>query len=343
MIGYVKNMTPKVAINGFGRIGRCIVRAAWGTRSLDVVAINEVASEPRTMAHLLKYDSTHGTWNADVRPVEGGMAVDGKSIPFFSIPKPEELPWKKLGVDIVMECTGRFTEREKAAGHLSAGARKVIISAPSKNPDATLCMGVNEKAYDSASHNVISNASCTTNCLAPVAKVLNDGFGIDHGFMTTVHSYTNDQRILDLHHKDLRRSRAAALNMIITTTGAARAVGLVLPELKGKLDGVSIRVPTPNVSLVDLTAEVKKTATKEEVNAAFLKASQGPLKGILEYCSEELVSSDFNMNPHSAIFDALSTMVVEERSIKVFAWYDNEWGFSNRMVDLALYISKNGF
>ncbi len=339
-------MSLRVAINGFGRIGRLILRASWERDALDIVAINEIASDAKTMGHLLKYDSIHGTWQPEVKAVEKGLLIRGqgreKNIAIIAIKEPAELPWKKLGVDIVLECTGHFTEREKASGHLSAGAKKVIISAPAKNPDITLCMGVNEKAYNPASHTIISNASCTTNCLAPVAKVLNDSFGIERGFMTTIHSYTNDQRILDLHHKDLRRARAAALSMIITTTGAAKAVGLVLPELKGKLDGIAIRVPTPNVSLVDLTAELKKAATKESINAAFLEASKGPLKGILEYCPEELVSADFNRTPYSAIFDAPSTMVIEGKSAKVFAWYDNEWGFSHRMVDLALHISRNG-
>jgi len=335
-------MTPKIAINGFGRVGRCILRAAVDRNVLDIVAINEVASDPKTMAHLLKYDSTHGIWKQDVNAADGNLLVKGKTFPLLSEKNPSALPWKKLGVDIVLECTGHFTEKEKASEHIKAGAKKVIISAPAKNPDTTLCMGVNETTYKSQSHHIISNASCTTNCLAPVAKVLNDKFGIERGFMTTIHAYTNDQRILDLHHKDLRRARAAALSMIITTTGAARAVGLVLPELKGRLDGIAIRVPTPNVSLVDLTAELKKNATKEEINKAFLEASQGPLAGILDYCSEELVSVDFNRNAHSAIFDAPSTMVIEGRTAKVFAWYDNEWGFSNRMVDVALYISRNG-
>lgn len=319
-----------------------ILRASVDRNALDIVAINEVASDPRTMAHLLKYDSTHGIWKPEVRAADGNLVIQGKTFPLLSEKNPAALPWKKLGVDIVLECTGHFTEKEKASEHLKAGAKKVIISAPAKNPDTTICMGVNEATYKPQSQHIISNASCTTNCLAPVAKVLNDKFGIERGFMTTIHAYTNDQRILDLHHKDLRRARAAALSMIITTTGAAKAVGLVLPELKGRLDGVSIRVPTPNVSLVDLTAELKKTATKEEINKAFLEASQGPLAGILDYCTDELVSVDFNRNAHSAIVDAPSTMVMEGRSAKVFAWYDNEWGFSNRMVDVALYISRNG-
>jgi glyceraldehyde 3-phosphate dehydrogenase len=333
-------MAVRIGINGFGRIGRCVFRSAYDNSQIDFVAINDI-TDPKTLAHLLKYDSVHGTFGADVKAVEDAIVVNGKNIRIFQEKDPEKIPWKDMGVDIVLECSGLFTSKEKAEKHLKAGAKKVIISAPANDADITICMGINHTLYEPSRHHVISNASCTTNCLAPVAKVLHEKFGILRGIMTTVHSYTNDQRILDLPHKDLRRARAAALSMIPTTTGAAKAVGLVLPELKGKLDGISVRVPTPNVSLVDLTAELSRAVTKEEVNQAMLEASRGPLQGILYYVDEPLVSSDFNHTPYSSIFDSLSTMVVGEKLVKVLAWYDNEWGFSNRMKDLALFIATH--
>ncbi len=329
----------KIGINGFGRIGRCIFRAGFGRKDIEFVAVNDL-TDAKTLAHLLKYDSVHGRFKADVKAKDGALVVDGKEIKVISEKDPEKLPWAALGVDVVVESTGRFTDREGAGKHLKAGAKKVIISAPAKDPDVTLVMGVNEKTYDKSKHNIISNASCTTNCLAPVAKVLLDNFGIKKGFMTTVHSYTQDQVLLDFPHKDLRRARAACLSMIPTTTGAASALALVIPALKGKLDGVSIRVPTPNVSLVDLVVSTEKDVTKEEVNAAIKKAADGELKGFLGYCDEPLVSSDFNGDPHSSIFDTASTMVLDKNMVKVFSWYDNEWGYSNRVVDLAAYISK---
>jgi glyceraldehyde 3-phosphate dehydrogenase len=329
----------KIGINGFGRIGRCIFRAGFGRKDIEFVAVNDL-TDAKTLAHLLKYDSVHGRFKADVKAKDGALVVDGKEIKVISEKDPEKLPWAALGVDVVVESTGRFTDREGAGKHLKAGAKKVIISAPAKDPDVTLVMGVNEKTYDKSKHNIISNASCTTNCLAPVAKVLLDNFGIKKGFMTTVHSYTQDQVLLDFPHKDLRRARAACLSMIPTTTGAASALALVIPALKGKLDGVSIRVPTPNVSLVDLVVSTEKDVTKEEVNAAIKKAADGELKGFLGYCDEPLVSSDFNGDPHSSIFDTASTMVLDKNMVKVFSWYDNEWGYSNRVVDLSAYISK---
>jgi len=332
-------MPLRVAINGFGRIGRNFLRTSWGYNEFEIIALNDL-TDSKTLAHILKYDSVHGIFNADVKTGNGSITVDGKEIKVFAVTEPEKLPWKDLGVDIVIESTGRFVDRPSAAKHLDAGAKWVIISAPAKEPDATICMGVNEEILDPAKHKVISNASCTTNCLAPVAKVIHTEFGIVMGLMTTIHSYTNDQRILDLPHKDLRRARAAALNMIPTTTGAAKAVGIVLPELKGKLNGMAIRVPTPNVSLVDLVAELGKDVTAEEINAALKRASEGPMKGILQYSEEPLVSSDLNGNPHSSIVDATLTMVMEGRMAKVFAWYDNEWGYSSRLRDLILYINK---
>ncbi len=333
-------MAVRVGINGFGRIGRCILRAGYRNELIDFVAINDIA-DAKTLAHLLKYDSVHGTFEAEVKALEDCIDVQGKKIQVLQEKDPEKLPWRRLEVDIVLECSGLFTSKEKAEKHLKAGAKKVIISAPADDADVTICMGINNSTYEPSRHHVISNASCTTNCLAPVAKVLHENFGIVRGIMTTVHSYTNDQRILDLPHRDLRRARAAALSMIPTTTGAAKAVGLVLPELKGKLDGISVRVPTPNVSLVDLTAELSRSVTKEEVNQAMLSASKDALKGILHYVEEPLVSSDFNHTPYSSIFDAPSTMVVGERMVKVLAWYDNEWGFSNRMIDLTLFIATH--
>lgn len=331
-------MTVKVGINGFGRIGRNFLRACRG-EDIDVVAVNDL-TDSKTLAHLLKYDSVHGIFGADVRATDDSISVDGKDIKVLAVTQPENLPWKDLGVDIVLESTGRFTDRKSAARHIDAGAKWVIISAPAKEPDITVCMGVNEEMLDPKKHSIISNASCTTNCLAPLVKVLHDKFGITRGLMTTIHSYTNDQRILDLPHKDLRRARAAAMSMIPTTTGAARAVGLVLPELQGKLDGMAIRVPTPNVSVVDLVAELQKDVTVEEANAAFKAASEGPMNGILQYMDEPLVGIDFNGNPYSSILDAALTRVMEGRMVKVISWYDNEWGYSSRLRDLMLYLIK---
>jgi len=332
-------MSVRVAINGFGRIGRSLFRVSKGYSEFEIIALNDL-TDAKTLAHLLKYDSVHGIFDAEVRAGDGSIIVNGKEIKILAATEPEKLPWKDLGVDIVVESTGRFTDRPSAAKHLNAGAKWVIISAPAKEPDITVCMGVNEEMLDPVTHKVISNASCTTNCLSPVAKVIHNEFGIIRGLMTTIHSYTNDQRILDLPHKDLRRARAAALNMIPTTTGAAKAVGLVLPELKGKLNGLSIRVPTPNVSLVDLVAELERDASVEEMNAAFKRASEGPMKGILQYLEEPLVSCDFNGNAHSAIVDSSQTMVLEGKMVKVLAWYDNETGYSSRLRDLILYIIK---
>jgi glyceraldehyde 3-phosphate dehydrogenase len=324
----------------FGRrLTNVISRCNKWFREFEIVAINDL-TDAKTLSHLLKYDSVHGIYGADVKPGAGSIIVDGKEIKVLGVTEPDKLPWKDMGVDVVIESTGRFTDRPSAAGHLDAGAQWVIISAPAKDPDATVCMGVNEEILDPTKHKIISNASCTTNCLAPVAKVLHSEFGIVKGLMTTIHSYTNDQRILDLPHKDLRRARAAALNMIPTTTGAAKAVGLVLPELKGKLNGLAIRVPTPNVSIVDLVAELGKTVAVEEVNAALKKASEGPLKGILQYAEEPIVSIDLNGNEHSSIVDAPLSMVLEGKMAKVLAWYDNEWGYSSRLRDLILYIKK---
>jgi glyceraldehyde 3-phosphate dehydrogenase len=332
-------MSLRVAINGFGRIGRNFLRASSGYNEFEIVALNDL-TDSKSLAHLLKYDSVHGIFNADVKTGNGSVIVDGREIKVLGVTEPDKLPWKDMDVDVVIESTGRFTDRPSAARHLDAGAKWVIISAPAKEPDATVCMGVNEEILDPTKHKIISNASCTTNCLAPVAKVLHSEFGIVKGLMTTIHAYTNDQRILDLPHKDLRRARAAALNMIPTTTGAAKAVGLVLPELKGKLNGMAIRVPTPNVSIVDLVAELGKTAAVEEVNAALKKASEGPLKGILQYSDEPIVSCDLNGNEHSSIVDAPLSMVLEGRMAKVLSWYDNEWGYSCRLRDLILYINK---
>lgn len=334
-------MAIKVGINGFGRIGRNLLRASLNTKEIEFVAVNDI-TDAKTLAHLLKYDSILGNLDADVKAQGDTISVNGKPLKVLAVSDPSQLPWKDLGVDIVVESTGRFTEKDGASKHLSAGAKKVIISAPAKNEDMTIVLGVNEKSYDPKKHHVLSNASCTTNCLAPVAKVLLENFGIKRGLMTTIHSYTNDQKILDLPHKDLRRARAAALSMIPTTTGAAKAVSLVLPQLKGKLDGMAIRVPTPNVSVVDLVAELDKDTTAEEVNAVFKKAAEGELKGILQYCDEPLVSIDFNGNSNSSIVDALSTKVIEKKMVKVLAWYDNEWGYSCRVRDLILYIAGKG-
>lgn len=328
-------MTTKVAINGFGRIGRCAFRAAMA-KNLDIefVGINDLTDAP-TLGHLLKYDSVHGIAKFDVSWDDSNLIVNGKKIKVFASKDASVLPWGDLGVDVVIESTGIFKKRAQAAAHLNAGAKKVIISAPADDPDITVALGVNFDKYDKNTHHVISNASCTTNCLAPLAKVLNDKFGIENGIMTTVHSYTNDQKILDLPHKDLRRARAAAVSMIPTSTGAAKAVGLVLPELKGKLDGMAVRVPTPNVSLVDLTCTLKKSVTEAEINAALKDASEKGLKGILQYVDEELVSVDFNGNPYSSIFDSKLTKVMGGNMVKVISWYDNEWGYSNRIVELA--------
>ena len=332
-------MAVRVGINGFGRIGRNLLRACLNEPGLDFVAINDI-TDAATLGHLLRYDSIHGRLAAEVQVEKDALVVNGKKIRILQERDPGKLPWKTLGVDLALECSGLFTDRDKAALHLAAGAKKVIISAPAKGADLTLCYGVNHTTYDPARHSLISNASCTTNCLAPVAKVLHETFGIKRGLMTTVHAYTNDQRILDLPHSDLRRARAAALSLIPTTTGAARAVGEVLPQLKGKLDGMAVRVPTANVSLVDLVAELEKPATEAAINAAMRAAANGPLKGVLQYCEEELVSVDFNGNPHSSIFDAALTKVMDNNFIKVLSWYDNEWGFSNRMRDVALHIGQ---
>ncbi len=333
-------MAIRVAINGFGRIGRNVLRSAKKNGSdLDFVAVNDL-TDNHTLAHLLRYDSVHGRYPGTVEVTDAGLRVDGDELKVFSERDPAKLPWGDLGVDIVVESTGIFRDRASAAKHLEAGARKVVISAPAKNEDVTIVLGVNEGRYDPASHDVVSNASCTTNCLAPVAKVIMDSFGFRRGFMTTVHSYTNDQSILDLPHKDLRRARAAAVSMIPTTTGAAKATALVLPELKGKLDGISIRVPTPDVSLIDLVAEVDRDTTAAEVNEALRAAAEGPLQGIVGYTDEELVSVDFIGNPHSAVVDGASTAVMEGRMVKVLAWYDNEWGYSSRVVDLVRYMGE---
>jgi len=332
-------MSVNVAINGFGRIGRNVLRAAQNTPEFEIVAINDLTS-PQTLAHLLKYDSIHGIFDADVSVTDDSILVNGKKIKVCSERDPAALPWKELGVDVVIESTGFFTNGKDAGKHLQAGAKKVIISAPGKEVDLTVCMGVNDGVYDAASHNIVSNASCTTNCLAPVAKVLLENFGIVKGLMTTVHAYTNDQRILDLPHDDMRRARAAAMSMIPTTTGAAKAVSLVLPELKGKLDGLAVRVPTPNVSLVDLVVETEKTTSVEEVNAALKTAANGSLRGILDFCETPLVSIDFNGNPASSSVDAATTSVIAGNMVKVMSWYDNEWGYSNRIVDLVKLMAK---
>jgi glyceraldehyde 3-phosphate dehydrogenase len=334
-------MAVKVGINGFGRIGRNIMRASLGSKDIDFVAVNDLTNAA-TLAHLLKYDSVLGNLKSTVEVQGDGIAVDGDQFKVLSMRDPAQLPWKDLGVDIVVESTGLFTDRDAAAKHLAAGAKRVIITAPAKKPDITVVMGVNHDKYDPAKHQIISNASCTTNCLAPVAKVLHETFGIRKGWMSTVHAYTNDQQLLDLPHKDLRRARAAALSIIPTTTGAATAVGEVLPELKGKLDGIAMRVPTPNVSVVDLAVLVQKPATDAEVNAAFEAASKGALKGIMQYSTEPLVSIDFRGNSHSSIVDAPYTKVMEGDFVKVLAWYDNEWGYSSRCVDLLRFMAGKG-
>ncbi|MCS1352193.1 type I glyceraldehyde-3-phosphate dehydrogenase [Mechercharimyces sp. CAU 1602] len=331
----------KIGINGFGRIGRSVFRAMLGHPNVEVVAINDL-TDAESLAHLLKYDSVHGRLDASVEAGENAIMVNGTAIKVFAERDPALLPWGEEGVEIVIESTGRFTEREAAAKHLQGGAKKVVISAPAKGEDLTVVMGVNEDQYDPNSHHVISNASCTTNCLAPVAKVLHELYGIRRGLMTTVHSYTNDQQILDLPHKDMRRARAAGMSIIPTTTGAARAVGKVLPELNGKLNGFAMRVPTPNVSVVDFVAELDKEVTVEEINAALQHAAEGKLKGILAFSDEPLVSRDYYGDAHSSIVDGLTTMTMEGNMVKVVSWYDNEWGYSSRVVDLADYIAKQG-
>jgi len=334
-------MSIRVGINGFGRIGRNILRAALPHDDIDIVAVNDL-TDAATLAHLLKYDSILGNLKADITAAGDRISVDGDEFQVLAQKDPAQLPWKDLGVDVVFEGTGRFTNREDAAKHVAAGAKRVIITAPAKKPDVTIVMGVNHTQYDASKHQIVSNASCTTNCLAPIAKVLDESFGITKGWMTTVHSYTNDQQLLDLPHKDLRRARAAALSIIPTTTGAASAVGEVLPQLKGKLDGISMRVPTPNVSVVDLNAILGKPATTESVNAAFKAAADGPLKGILEYVTAPLVSIDFRGNPHSAMLDSAYTKVMAGDFVKVLAWYDNEWGYSSRCVDLLRFMASKG-
>ncbi len=335
-------MGIRVGINGFGRIGRQVVRAAkeQGATELDFVAVNDL-TDTRTLAHLFKYDSVHRTYPGDVQAGDQSITIDGDEMRVLSEKDPAALPWKELGVELVLESTGRFTKREDAQRHLSAGARKVVISAPAKGEDITIVMGVNQDKYDPASDNVISNASCTTNCLVPMVKVVRDAFGFRHGSMTTIHSYTNDQQILDLPHKDIRRARAAALSIIPTTTGAAKATALVIPEVKGRIDGIAVRVPTPDVSFTDLVVEVERPTSIDEVNAAFRSASaSGPLHGVLAYTEEELVSSDYIGNPYSCIFDAKSTNVIDGSLVKVCGWYDNEWGYSSRCVDLLRYVGE---
>ena len=335
-------MSVKVGINGFGRIGRNVFRAAVENRNIDFVAINDLPIPITSLAHLLKYDSIMGELKVTVEARGDMLVVNGKEIKILNHKDPAEIPWKALGAQVVVEATGVFRDKEKVMKHIQAGAKKVIITAPAKDEDITIVLGVNENMYDAAKHHVISNASCTTNCLAPVAKVLIENFGFKRGLMTTIHSYTNDQKILDLPHKDMRRARAAALSMIPTTTGAAKAVGLVLPELKGKLDGLAIRVPTPNVSLVDLVCEVEKDTSKEDVNRALKEAAGGKLNRVLEYCDKPLVSHDFNGNPKSSIVDAELTTVIDKRLVKVLSWYDNEWGYSSRVVDLIEFIANKG-
>ena len=333
-------MAIKVAINGFGRIGRLVVRAAKQRKAdIDFVAVNDL-TDANTLAHLLKYDTVHRVWaEASSKAVDGKLVIAGDAIVVMSEKDPTKLPWKSLGVDVVLEATGKFSDRDKAAVHLEAGAKKVLVSAPSKGADLTFVIGVNDKLFDKSKHQIVSIGSCTTNCLAPVAKVLNDSFGIDHGMMTTIHAYTNDQNVLDLPHKDLRRARAAAMSMIPTSTGAAKALGEVLPELKGRLDGLAVRVPVMDGSLVDLVCRVKKAVTKDEINAAMKAAAMGPMKGILEYCEDPIVSNDVIGNPHSSVFDSLSTNVMQGDMIKVLSWYDNEWGFSQRVVDALVMMA----
>ncbi len=337
-------MIVRIGINGFGRIGRNVFRAGFNRPGLEFVAVNDLPTPTETLAHLLKYDSILGAFHADVSAAPDGITVNGKRLKMFTSKSPAEIPWGDLGVDIVVESTGAFTDKEKAAGHLAAkGVKKVVITAPAKGEDITIVMGVNEKSYDPATHHVISNASCTTNCVVPIAKIIHEHFRIVRGYMTTIHSYTNDQRLLDLAHKDLRRARAAALSMIPSSTGAAKTVGVVFPELKGRIDGMSIRVPTPNVSIVDLSCQVEKDTSVDAVNQVFKVSAEGPLKGILQYNTDPLVSRDFNGNPHSCIFDATLTAVIDKQLVKTFGWYDNEWGYSNRVIDLLEYVAKKGF
>lgn len=336
-------MATKIGINGFGRIGRLALKAINQrvAGKLEVVAVNNL-TDAKTNAHLFKYDSNYGIYPGKVEAKDNSIVIDGREIKVLAERDPAKIPWQDYKVDIVIESTGLFTQAAKAASHLQGGAKKVIISAPAREEDITIVLGVNEKQYDPAKHHIISNGSCTTNCFAPVAKVLHQNFGITHGLMTTIHSYTNDQKILDVFHKDLRRARSAATNIIPTTTGAARVVGVVIPELQGKLHGIAIRVPTSAVSLVDFVADLNRKAITEEINDAFHKAAEGELKGIIEYCNEPLVSTDFKGNPASAIFDALSTIVIDDNMVKVLAWYDNEWGYSCRLADLAAYIAAKG-
>ncbi len=333
-------MPIRVAINGFGRIGRLLYRAALEQKAnIDFVAVNDI-TDAKTLAHLLKYDSVHGRFNAHVEVKGNDLSVNGKELKVLAQKDPAQLPWKDLNVYLAVESTGFFTDREGASKHLTAGAKKVLVSAPATNPDITMVIGVNDHMYDHEKHNIVSNASCTTNCVGPVTKILHDNFGVERAFMTTAHAYTNDQRVQDLVHKDLRRARAAAVNIIPTTTGAARSIGEIMPELKGKIDGMSLRVPVPDVSVVDLVASLKKEVTKETVNAAFKKAAEGPMKRILEYTEDPIVSSDVLHSTYSAVFDALSTMIIEKNFVKVLAWYDNEWGFSCRMVEQMEMIGK---
>jgi len=337
-------MATRVGINGFGRIGRQSLKAMMERypHDLEVVAVNDL-TDTKTNAHLLKYDSTYGRFPGEVETTPDSLIVNGHSIKVLALRDPGQIPWSDLGVEIVIESVGIFTDAEKAGAHIRGGAKKVIISAPAKGEDLTIVLGVNDNMYDPARHNIISNASCTTNCLAPAAKIINDAFGIEKGLMNTIHSYTNDQRILDQVHKDLRRARSAGVNIIPTTTGAARALALVIPELKGRFDGMSLRVPTVTVSVVDFVADLRKSTSKEEVNDAFKQAAAGPLRGILDYTDEPLVSTDFRGDPHSSIIDGLSTMVVGGNMVKVVAWYDNEWGYSSRIADLTHFIAEKGF
>jgi glyceraldehyde 3-phosphate dehydrogenase len=330
-------MSIKVGINGFGRIGRNVLRAGWKKKDLEFVAANDL-TDAKTLSHLLKYDSVHGKFEAQVEAKGDKILIDGKEVKVFALKDPGQLPWRDLGVDVVLESTGRFTDRVGGSKHIEAGAKKVIVSAPAKDPDVSLVLGVNEKDYNPSKHHIISMGSCTTNCLAPIAKILVDDFGVEYGLMTTIHAYTNDQVILDFPHRDLRRARAAAMSMIPTTTGAATALSLVIPALKGKMDGMAIRVPTPNVSVVDLVAWLEKETSAEEVNRTLRSYAEGKLKGILSFCDEPLVSIDFNGNPHSSVVDGPSTKVIGGKMVKIISWYDNEWGFSNRMVDLFLYL-----
>ena len=332
-------MPVKIAINGFGRIGRLVFRAGYKSKDVEFVAINDLA-DAKTLAHLLKYDSVHGIMNAEIKAKDNAILVGGKEVKTFTEREPEKLPWKDLGVDVVLESTGRFTDRAGAEKHLKAGAKKVVVSAPAKSPDVTIVFGVNQEVYDKSKHNIISMGSCTTNCLAPIVKILHREFGIEYGLMTTIHAYTNDQVVLDEPHKDLRRARAAALSMIPTTTGAAKAISEVMPEMKGKLDGLAIRVPTPNVSIVDFVATLSKSTNKDEVNAKFREYAQGAMKGILACTDEELVSRDFSGNPYSSIVDLPNTTVIGGKMVKILSWYDNEWGFSNRMLELLSFIMK---